>query len=133
MIDRDVEAAWDFMEKQGVGKIFLMGASMGGTACLKVAAQRPAAGVVALSAPLKFRGLSAADEVARITAPKLFLASEGDSSAVASAQQYFALAQEPKEIKIFPGSAHGTDMLKGEQGPEVQKTILEFVARESSS
>jgi pimeloyl-ACP methyl ester carboxylesterase len=67
--------------------------------------------------------------VARITAPKLFLASEGDSSAVASAQQYFALAQEPKEIKIFPGSAHGTDILKGAQGLEVQKTILEFVAR----
>lgn len=128
-IDRDLEAAWDFMEKQGAGKIFLLGASMGGTASLKVAAQRPVAGVVALSAPLKFRELSAADEVARITAPKLFLASEGDSSAVASAQQYFALAQEPKEIKIFPGSAHGTDMLKGAQGLEVQKTILEFVAR----
>ncbi len=133
VIDRDVEAAWDFIEKQGIDKVFLIGASMGGTATLKVTGQRPAAGVVALSAPLSFRGLSAADEVAQITAPKLFLASEGDSADVASAQEFFALAREPKGIKIFPGSAHGTDMLEGEQGLEVLKSILEFVDRENGS
>ena len=54
LIDRDVRAALDFLEKQGATTVFLAGASMGGTASLKVAAKEgeKLAGVVSLSAPL---------------------------------------------------------------------------------
>ncbi len=133
VIYRDVEAAWDFLEGQGIEKVFLIGASMGGTASLKVVGQRPAAGVVTLSSPVSFRGLDAADEVEEITAPKLFLAGEGNDYDVAGAQEFFGLAKEPKEIMFFPGSAHGTDMLEGEEGLEVLKVILDFVDRKNVS
>ncbi|UNC92216.1 alpha/beta hydrolase family protein [Candidatus Contubernalis alkaliaceticus] len=127
LIHRDVDAAWNFMKGKGIDKVVLIGASMGGTASMKVAAQRPAAGVVAISAPTDFRGLSAKDEVFQIKAPKLILASEGDNAAVISAEEFFVLANEPKEIKIFSGKAHGTDMLQDQQGTEVLEEILGFV------
>ena len=47
-IDRDVEGALDFLEQRGVEDVFLIGASMGGPASLKVASRRSVSGVVSV-------------------------------------------------------------------------------------
>jgi len=40
-----------------------------------------------------------------------------------------AAASGAKELRSFPGTAHGTDLLVGEQGQPVRHLLLEFVTR----
>ena len=56
---KDLEGAISFMRDKGATKVFLVGASMGGTASLAETTVQPAriAGVVSLSSPLEFQGL----------------------------------------------------------------------------
>ncbi len=127
-ITRDLQAALDLMRGRGLGEIYLVGASMGGTASLIVAAQDEVAGVVAISAPQSFQGLEALDVVADITEPKLFIASEGDASAASSLELLFDAAREPKRERLFTGSAHGTALLDSEHGREFRDLVLAFIS-----
>lgn len=129
-LDLDVAAAVKAMrEQQGAMAVFLVGASLGGTASLKVAARERVAGVVTLSALMESRGLAVDQDVPRITAPKLFLASQRDTSASQSARDFTGLAQEPKQTIYRTGDSHGADMLKGDQGSPVKQAILQFLLR----
>jgi dienelactone hydrolase len=114
------------MRSLGASKVALVGASMGGTACLMVASRQPVAAVATLSAPVEFMGLSAKEATALVKAPKLFLAAEKDEGAQ-GAQQLFGLAAEPKEVQIVPGSDHGTDLLKGSSAKLAQSILLTFL------
>jgi alpha-beta hydrolase superfamily lysophospholipase len=126
---RDALAAVHFMRREGHECIVLVGASMGGTAALIVAAREPVDGVVTLSAASTFMGLIIPPEaMALITAPKLFIAAQGDASAAATAQQLYAQSPAPKRVEIVNGNEHGTDMLEGAQAELVRTAILNFLA-----
>ena len=125
-IDRDMDAAYREMLTLGAERAVLAGASMGGTAALMVAAREPVAGVATFSAPVEFRGLSAASSVPVITAPMLFVAAQADTGGPA-AQELGRLATGPKQVRIFPGSDHGTALFSGASGPEVEALLLAFL------
>ncbi len=129
LIYKDVLAAYDFFKKEGVENIILIGASMGGTAVLKVAAQKDINGVISMSGPLNWEqmGLSAEKEIKLIDEPKLFMASEGDGSARNSANLMYELSGEPKQIEIYPGSEHGTNMFLRENREQVKQDIITFI------
>ena len=103
---------------------------MGGTAALIAAVSESLAGIVAVSAPAEFQGLDARQAVSSSSCPKLFIAAEGDQAA-SSCQSLFQLANEPKEIVLLPGSAHGSDLFKGKEGARAQKLVLDFLAANS--
>jgi pimeloyl-ACP methyl ester carboxylesterase len=63
-IDRDMEGAYRYLIGRKIRPVYLVGASMGGTAALIVAARVPVPGVATLSAPATFAGLDAAAAVA---------------------------------------------------------------------
>ena len=126
LIDGDMDAAYHEMLTLGAERVVLVGASMGGTAAMIVAAQEPVAGVATFSAPLEFQGLSAASSVPAVTAPKLFVGAQGDAGGPA-AQELDRLATAPKQLKIFPGADHGTDLFGGANGPEVEALLLDFL------
>jgi dienelactone hydrolase len=128
-IDLDVEAAVGAMRERGNERIYLVGASMGGTASLMVAAREEVAGVVAVSAPAQFEGLSAEEIIAQVNEPKLFIASAGDSSAMTSLETLFEQAPEPKEQRVFEGSAHGTALLEEEHAQEAKAAITSFLSQ----
>ena len=126
--DSDVAAALKFMRTQAsVHPVILIGASMGGTAALKVASRESVLGVVALSAPGSIRGLAATSDVVRIEAPKLFIVAEGDSPEVEDAREMFDRSVEPKALEIVPGSDHGVRLLSGSQRERVRNAILDFL------
>jgi pimeloyl-ACP methyl ester carboxylesterase len=127
LIDRDLSAALTFMEKRGYSRIYLVGASMGGTASLIVAAREDVAGVVAVSAPARFEGLEADAAVAEIEEPKLFIASLNDRDAFTSLQAFNRAAGEPKDDLTFEGSAHGTELLEGEHAARFKARIIQFL------
>ena len=128
-IDKDVEAAVRFLMDRGVKKAFLVGASMGGTASLKIASREKVAGVVSISGPTEFRGLSIKVEIGQIKAPKLFIVSRDEHPNREISQEQHNNAPEPKEIRLLPGSAHGTFIFDTPQREELEKTILEFLEK----
>ncbi|GAI34348.1 unnamed protein product, partial [marine sediment metagenome] len=72
-------------------------------------------------------GLSAEKEIKLIDEPKLFMASKGDGSARNSANLMYELSGEPKQIEIYPGSEHGTNMFLGENREQVKQDIITFI------
>lgn len=130
-LDKDVQAALDFLRGKGVSKVFLIGASMGGTASLKVASREEVAGVITLSAPPLIEGLDAREDVKTISAPKLFIAAREDLAYAKTVELFDQISPDPKERQIVDGGAHGTDLLSGDSGPRVQGLIVDFLRRHS--
>ena len=128
--DADLAAAVRYLRSpDGLGRanFFLVGASLGGTAALKVASREQALGVVTLSAPISVRGLSARDEIIGVDVPKLFVAAENDPPYTDAAQALFDLAAQPKELLFLPGSDHGTELLRGDEAAEARRAIIDFL------
>ena len=129
-IDKDVEGALDYVEELGASSIVLTGASMGGTASIKVAARREVSGVISLSGAVEFRGLEALADVKQVQVPKLFIAADGDQSARQSLETLYDSSPGEREFLVLAGSsAHGTDLLKGTESRRVREEILGFLER----
>jgi predicted alpha/beta-hydrolase family hydrolase len=128
----DVVAAAGYLRNAGVTRVMLVGASMGGTASLLAAAQPevdPSA-IVTLSAPLSFEGLTVDPATLQnVEAPKLFIAGNGDATAAQAAQQLYDQALGSRRVEIEPTDDHGTDLLTGTRGEEVQKLITTYLAQ----
>jgi pimeloyl-ACP methyl ester carboxylesterase len=129
-VDRDLAAAVRYLREHGYQRVILVGASMGGTAALKVAARDEfkglVVGVVAVSAPQAFQGLVARDDVANIKVPMLFVASEGDGSAVDSLEALYEKASGSKQQQVYSGDAHGTGLLQSEHAAEFKALLFDF-------
>jgi pimeloyl-ACP methyl ester carboxylesterase len=126
-IDRDLEGAYLLLEPK-VKKIFLMGASMGGTAAIRVAARNPTAGVVSLSAPMAFKGLDAREAIGKIEVPCLFISAEDDEYAYKAAHEFHKAAKSRKRhLLIVPGPEHGTRLFGSPSGEKVEKALFDFL------
>ena len=128
---KDVNAAIQFLRGRGYQRIVCMGASMGGTACLRAALDHDLAGLVVIASPMS-SGLPTAvkpDELSRLTLPKLFICAENDrySPVIPQMKQMFDLSPDPKQLKFFPGTAHGTELFDTEYGDEFRQLLLNFV------
>lgn len=104
----------------GVKKIVLIGASRGGVASIKVASRHvnnnSIIGIVAISAPIEYEGVVfySNEELQRIIIPKLLLNSEGDDGAEDN-RRMLDIFSEPKELILYSGVAHGTELFKYER------------------
>lgn len=129
-IDKDMRAAIQFMRADGFDKIFVVGASMGGTAALAAAAEEDLAGVVAISAPAEFEGIDALARIDQIAEPKLLIAASGDKPYADDLEDMFGQALEPKGRQLFDGDEHGTALLEGDQGKQVVEAIEQFLRQQ---
>ena len=128
-IDTDLTAAYSYMRNTlKVERIFLAGASMGGTAALIVAARAPVAGVVSISSPAQFPPLYATETVADITAPMLFITSQDDVPAFRTQEAFWALATGPKTQHVYGGEAHGTALFDGPHAADLRARLLAFLS-----
>ena len=128
----DLRGALDFLRSEGPSRVAPIGASMGGTAALLVASQEGDGvdAVITLSAPQVIDALGVGnDTLATLTAAKLFLAGTGDTTAVESANFFYAASQQPKREEILTTDDHGTDMLTGNQGARVTELIDAWLAQ----
>jgi dienelactone hydrolase len=129
---QDVEGAVDALRSEGVTRIGLVGASMGGTASLVVASRqgRDIDAVVTLSAPISIEGLDAGAEVlAEVSAAKLFIAGHEDVSAVQAVDTFYAGSLQPKRPVILTTDDHGTDILTGNQAGVASTEMINWLER----
>ncbi len=125
-LDDDMVAGAEELRRRGAKRIFLVGASMGGTAALVAAEEADAARVASLSGPQEFSGLDALPSVRRLTIPTLFLVGRQDTEFARDARRlYEAAASDDKELVVTDGFEHGTDLL---QDPKAERALLEFLA-----
>ncbi len=129
-IDTDLLSAYRYMrDRLGIRKIFLIGASMGGTASIVVGTRVPVAGVVSISSPGQFLPLDAVAAVRDLSAPKLFVTSKDDVPQSRAQEEFWAAAPEPKDQQIYDGDAHGTDLFESLHAAEVQQRVMNFLAK----
>lgn len=113
--------------------IFVIGEGVGGTAALKVAAQEELEGIVTLSSVSHYRGLDASTDIFRIKAPKLFIASRGDSDGTTAIQEFEANSREPKQALLVDGKGVGAALAAGTQGNQVRDVIIQFLTKYRSA
>ncbi|HYR79390.1 MAG TPA: alpha/beta fold hydrolase, partial [Candidatus Dormibacteraeota bacterium] len=104
--DRDLLAAYQFMRPR-VSRIFIAGASLGAEAAILVAAREPVAGIICISTPVSFGGLSVEQAVRKVRAPILFITSADDPLVAGQSEILYRLAEAPKSFEAYPGRAHG--------------------------
>jgi pimeloyl-ACP methyl ester carboxylesterase len=125
-MDGDLAAATSFLRGYGAERIFLVGAGVGGTAALRLAARERVAGLAVLSAPLAARGLSAEGEIGRISAPRMLVAAEGDAEGARAARALGARAKPGAVVLIVPGQRRGAELLSAPAGTDLTASLLAF-------
>jgi fermentation-respiration switch protein FrsA (DUF1100 family) len=129
--EQDVLAGAATARKRGATAIVLVGASKGGTAVLSAAAQAqpPVAGVVSLSGPSTYPGISPTS-MAQFTTPVLFIAGINDDGFTDAARLlYDACAAKDKQLVLRPNGLHGAALLE----PAVSSLLQDFIASHSAS
>lgn len=125
----DTAAAVRYLNKSAQRKqVMVAGVGVGGTAALKTAAQEQVLGVATLSAYSEYRGLSAAQDIPRITAPKLFIAAKGDPDASATAKTFQNAAKKPVEILEISGALRG-EALKSGLPQDAREALVGFLTK----
>ncbi|HET7856811.1 MAG TPA: alpha/beta fold hydrolase [Gaiellaceae bacterium] len=111
----DVAAAAKAARARGAGKVFAVGASMGGTAVLAagVSARPQLNGVVSLSGSAVFSSIDALGTAPRLTVPVLYLVGQLDADFALDAQRlYDATGSTDKSIQVLPVGLHGVDLVR---------------------
>lgn len=128
----DVEAAADFLCKQGIERLACIGASIGSNLGLQFVASSLDADRAALLSPgLNYRGIETAPIIRDLAHDKsiYFAAAEDDSrngnSTADETRTLFELCPCVKEIKIFPIGGHGTRIF--ENHPEFMDELTSWI------
>lgn len=127
-LDVDLRAAAGLFGEVGVDRVHLVGASMGGTAAVVVAAggaggDVPVAGVVTLSAPARFGDLDAGAAAGSLGVPLLAVAAAGDEPYATDARALAAASGG--RLLIVDGDEHGTALLEGPAAAEVTAALMD--------
>ncbi|TVY04626.1 lysophospholipase [Cohnella terricola] len=132
-IDLDAEAALNELARQGAKRVFLAGASCGGTTAIISGVRQPLPiqGLLILSSPAQCGQLDAIPSIKELKAPSLFVVSPGDMNGAVEKQVrqlYEASGSDQKELLIDESGFHGTDMYKsGEYGDKLRTRIVNFI------
>lgn len=114
----DVSAAKRALVESGADpdKVAVMGASIGANLALRYASSDPTIHAVVLMSPGEdYRGVTTPPVMDAYTRrPVLMMAARGDAYSASSAQKLDSLAKEFCELRLYPGTAHGTDLLAAE-------------------
>lgn len=119
----DVARAWGFQ------RIMLVGAGMGAAVALTAAVDIPDVTVVGFSAPADFDSLDTVSIVEHLDDRVQLLAMRDDVSAADSLHKFRALGNiDSTQARLYPGHAHGVDVLQGRSGAEVRARFEELLA-----
>jgi dienelactone hydrolase len=127
----DLAGAVTYVRSRGARHVVLVGASLGGITTGKVAASTHPDAVVIMAAEQDLAGYDLAvspTELAQLTQPKLFVASEQDTNTpYAAVKAYFDHAPPPKQFAPFPGSDHGVRLFTTGHGDALRTLLLDFI------
>lgn len=125
----DVLAGLDKLVEAGAepDNLAIAGASLGANLALRTGAyDHRVQAIVMISPGLDYKGYAILPDMESLkTVPTLLLACEGDSYSAASANVLEEAAPGHCELRIYPGSAHGTDILAS--SPSSAEQIVQWL------
>jgi pimeloyl-ACP methyl ester carboxylesterase len=127
----DVVGAVAELRREGVTKVVLVGASMGGTATLVAASiiTPPVSGVASLSGPKYYSGMDAMAASKQLTVRIIYMAAQDDEDFPADARAMYAGSPSvQKQLVILPGADHGSDLLLGNAAAQARTALEQFIA-----
>ena len=130
LLSRDVGAAIGFLREHGFQRIVCMGASKGGRGCVNAAFDEELVGLVIVSGTGSYHpDRQNLEDFVSPDMAKLFIVSEDDPTADRTFEmtRLYESAPEPKMFKIFPGTAHGTELFSSKYGQGFRETLLDFL------
>lgn len=125
---RDTTAAVVFLRERGFERVMLVGAGMGAAVALVAAADVPDITVAGLSAPADFDTLDAVAAVEHLDGRVQLIATRDDVSAADSLHKFRSLGNiDSTEARLYPGGAHGVDLLSDGGGPSIRERFDELL------
>ena len=136
---REWEAALDHAIEEGAEEIIGIGASMGGTSLMQIAAYRTEfAAVAAISSPNVFPNkppenyrdgrLDGLSNVDQIIVPKLFMVGATNRCAYLYSERFYEKSVAPSRLVVYDTDLHGTTMIDdAEFRAAAQSEILAFL------
>ncbi|MBN1312108.1 MAG: alpha/beta fold hydrolase [Anaerolineae bacterium] len=125
----DLEAAITVLLENVADRVVLIGAGLGGMAAIQVAPHNEdVIGLVVISSPRVLEDLEIADkDLSDLDVPSLWLGTRNDM--VHNVEDMYDISgSSDKELWIYEGSSlHGTFILEGADGPDLERRLLEFV------
>jgi pimeloyl-ACP methyl ester carboxylesterase len=124
---KDVEAAAEWLRKQGVTEISCAGGSIGANLCVHLGADNAdVVNLVLLSPGLKYQGVTSGDALERYgNRPVLLVAAEEDRYAFKTATILETKAKGQVKFQPLGGDAHGTKMLN--RDPALEGTVTSWL------
>ncbi|MFJ7996861.1 alpha/beta hydrolase [Streptomyces sp. NPDC096310] len=133
-IDRDARAGLAELRRVGAKRVFLAGASCGGTTAAVAGVDTPlrVVGLLMMSSPARCLGADAVAAVRKLRVPTLLVVSPGDMLGAVEKQVrevHAASVAREKELVIDKSGFHGTDMIRraGASGAALQDRVIQFV------
>lgn len=125
----DAQAAVGFLKERGYERIACLGASMGGTTCLRLAMDGDLVGVVVISSTQSVGGDNqiSSPALAALTIPKLFIYGDKDMVIPGTMTLMHKVAAEPKILVVYDSAAHGTDLFNTPYGDDLRQQLLNFL------
>jgi pimeloyl-ACP methyl ester carboxylesterase len=136
LFTQDIRAAIRFLRERGSKRIACMGASMGGTACMNAALDEELAGMVVIASPAPlYMGKQYPEDLVNPAMPKLFIVADKDRYAqvVPAISSLYDRSPEPKKLKTFPGTVHGTELFATDSGAELRDLLTHFMKELATS
>ncbi|MBN1303446.1 MAG: dienelactone hydrolase family protein [Anaerolineales bacterium] len=132
LLNRDIDAAIDYVETQGFKSIVCIRASMSGRAFTEAAFEQELAGFVIVSGSgSENPAQQDPNDFISLEKPKLFMVTEndpgGNGAMVENFMNLYEEAPEPKTLKSFPGAIHGTEFLDTRKKAEFSETLPDFI------
>jgi pimeloyl-ACP methyl ester carboxylesterase len=131
LLVEDTKAAIEFLQAEGFDRVVCVGASGGGTSCMEASLSHDLLGVIAVAPPLTLgEPTKITDEdLALLTVPKLFICTEDDKYGriPGEVQLMFDNSPDPKQIKWFTGTVHGTQLFNTGHREEFQQVMIDFL------
>jgi len=127
----DMRVLIDHLHESGYKRLVCIGASMGGSTCLRAAVEYDLEGLVVIGSmmsngePTRTRP----EELAALEMPKLFITTENDRypEIPSAIRSMYKISQEPRLLRVFPGEAHGTEMFNQPYGEQFTAELLAFL------
>jgi pimeloyl-ACP methyl ester carboxylesterase len=133
LLDKDVIAAIEFLRSRGYHKIACIGASMGGTSCLKAALTEELAGIGIIGSGWSTGGgvYIVRQDLDGLTMPKLFVTTDNDrfTGIAATVKSIYNAAPDPKQFQEYPGTAHGTEIFGTQYRDDFRALLLGFLEK----
>jgi len=132
-LERDVRAAIAFLHERGFNRIACIGACMGGTACLRAAVDADLEGLVVIASPMSIGYPTRVlyEDLEALTMSKLYVCAENDRfpNMARQIKNMYEHSSEPRQLKLFPGTAHGTELFDTPYRDELSGLLVDFLER----